>query len=191
MERRSGPKSRTSIYLGVTQYRRTGRWEAHIWQPIVNLSRSSSRPGQQLHLGSFPTAEVAALAYDRAAIHFGIGAKEKRLNFRERDYSKDPFLMQNRHLHGLDFIMELRKIGRDGQNTNKSVKRNRRKPNCRRIASENIVSKPRDIPAGQDIPLHIKELEILAARRTKQNDSMYGHQAGSWTESLYGHQAGS
>ena len=31
VRRRSGPRSRTSPFTGVTQYRRTGRWEAHIW----------------------------------------------------------------------------------------------------------------------------------------------------------------
>merc|ERR1719456_1522002 len=50
---RSGPKSKSSSFIGVSQYRRTGRWEAHIWD----------------------CAEDAARAYDRAAIHFrGDGA---------------------------------------------------------------------------------------------------------------------
>ncbi len=29
---RRGPRSKSSEFLGVTRYRRTGRWEAHIWQ---------------------------------------------------------------------------------------------------------------------------------------------------------------
>jgi hypothetical protein len=28
---RSGPKSRLSPFIGVSQYKRTGRWEAHLW----------------------------------------------------------------------------------------------------------------------------------------------------------------
>jgi AP2-like factor (euAP2 lineage) len=28
---RRGPRSRSSQYRGVTFYRRTGRWESHIW----------------------------------------------------------------------------------------------------------------------------------------------------------------
>lgn len=33
-KRRRGPKSRSSQYRGVTFYRRTGRWESHIWYGI-------------------------------------------------------------------------------------------------------------------------------------------------------------
>jgi len=36
---RRGPRSRSSQYRGVTYYRRTGRWESHIWS--VNLFLSS------------------------------------------------------------------------------------------------------------------------------------------------------
>ena len=39
---RRGPRSVTSKYRGVTCYKRTGRWEAHIWDE-----------GKQVHLGSF------------------------------------------------------------------------------------------------------------------------------------------
>jgi AP2-like factor (euAP2 lineage) len=34
---RRGPRSRSSQYRGVTFYRRTGRWESHIWSVIDNL----------------------------------------------------------------------------------------------------------------------------------------------------------
>jgi AP2-like factor (euAP2 lineage) len=33
---RRGPRSRSSQYRGVTFYRRTGRWESHIWSVIHN-----------------------------------------------------------------------------------------------------------------------------------------------------------
>ena len=56
-EPRRGPRSKHSPYRGVTCYKRTGRWEAHIWEG-----------GKQLHLGSFDTAEEAGKAYDRAVI---------------------------------------------------------------------------------------------------------------------------
>lgn len=36
---RRGPKSRSSQYRGVTYYRRTGRWESHIWF-VISKSRS-------------------------------------------------------------------------------------------------------------------------------------------------------
>lgn len=41
---RRGPRSRSSQYRGVTFYRRTGRWESHIWFVI------SSFPFQSFHL---------------------------------------------------------------------------------------------------------------------------------------------
>lgn len=34
---RRGPRSRSSQYRGVTFYRRTGRWESHIWLAFLNL----------------------------------------------------------------------------------------------------------------------------------------------------------
>ena len=52
---RRGPRSLTSEYRGVTQYKRTGRWESHVW---------SRR--RQVHLGSFATPEEAARAFDIA-----------------------------------------------------------------------------------------------------------------------------
>ena len=39
------------------QYKRTGRWEAHIW----DSSDPGAKKGRQLHLGSFPAAEPAAV----------------------------------------------------------------------------------------------------------------------------------
>jgi hypothetical protein len=86
--RRSGPKSKHSPFIGVSQYKRTGRWEAHIWdsgeadgspadaaavggapqqqqQPAKATKKAdgkegNAKKGRQLHLGSFPTAEQAA-----------------------------------------------------------------------------------------------------------------------------------
>uniref|UniRef100_A0A9I9D7I0 AP2/ERF domain-containing protein n=1 Tax=Cucumis melo TaxID=3656 RepID=A0A9I9D7I0_CUCME len=66
---RRGPKSRSSQYRGVTYYRRTGRWESHIWFVI----------------SGFDTAHSAARAYDRAAIKFrGVHAD---INFNINDYN--------------------------------------------------------------------------------------------------------
>ena len=55
--KRRGPKCKTNQFRGVTRYRRTGRWEAHIW--------ANSR---QIHLGSFEMPADAARAFDRAFI---------------------------------------------------------------------------------------------------------------------------
>ncbi|KAF8708589.1 hypothetical protein HU200_029964 [Digitaria exilis] len=73
---RRGPRSRSSQYRGVTFYRRTGRWESHIWDC-----------GKQVYLGGFDTAHAAARAYDRAAIKFR--GLEADINFSLGDYEDD------------------------------------------------------------------------------------------------------
>ncbi|WOL04654.1 hypothetical protein Cni_G13376 [Canna indica] len=91
---RRGPRSRSSQYRGVTFYRRTGRWESHIWDC-----------GKQVYLGGFDTAHAAARAYDRAAIKFrGVGAD---INFSLSDYDDD--LKQMKHLSKEEFVHILRR----------------------------------------------------------------------------------
>ncbi|CAK8576132.1 unnamed protein product [Lathyrus sativus] len=91
---RRGPRSRSSQYRGVTFYRRTGRWESHIWDC-----------GKQVYLGGFDTAHAAARAYDRAAIKFrGVGAD---INFSLNDYDDD--LKQTKNLSKEEFVHILRR----------------------------------------------------------------------------------
>ncbi|XP_074577357.1 APETALA2-like protein 3 isoform X2 [Curcuma longa] len=91
---RRGPRSRSSQYRGVTFYRRTGRWESHIWDC-----------GKQVYLGGFDTAHAAARAYDRAAIKFrGVGAD---INFSLCDYEED--LKQTMDLSKEEFVHSLRR----------------------------------------------------------------------------------
>ncbi|KAJ8899910.1 hypothetical protein K2173_019614 [Erythroxylum novogranatense] len=79
---RRGPRSKSSEYRGVTFYRRTGRWESHIWDC-----------GKQVYLGGFDTALAAARAYDRAAIKFrGVDAD---INFDASYYEDDIKQMSN------------------------------------------------------------------------------------------------
>ncbi|XP_010270518.1 PREDICTED: floral homeotic protein APETALA 2 isoform X2 [Nelumbo nucifera] len=91
---RRGPRSRSSQYRGVTFYRRTGRWESHIWDC-----------GKQVYLGGFDTAHAAARAYDRAAIKFrGV---EADINFSLDDYEED--LKQMSNLTKEEFVHVLRR----------------------------------------------------------------------------------
>nr|AXR86367.1 apetala2 [Kerria japonica] len=91
---RRGPRSRSSQYRGVTFYRRTGRWESHIWDC-----------GKQVYLGGFDTAHAAARAYDRAAIKFrGV---EADINFSIDDYEED--LKQMSNLTKEEFVHVLRR----------------------------------------------------------------------------------
>ncbi|KAK3001500.1 hypothetical protein RJ639_021746 [Escallonia herrerae] len=91
---RRGPRSRSSQYRGVTFYRRTGRWESHIWDC-----------GKQVYLGGFDTAHAAARAYDRAAIKFrGVDAD---INFNISDYDED--MKQMKNLAKEEFVHILRR----------------------------------------------------------------------------------
>ncbi|GFY84589.1 related to AP2.7 [Actinidia rufa] len=92
---RRGPRSRSSQYRGVTFYRRTGRWESHIWDC-----------GKQVYLGKkliYHLLDLTAIA--KFAIKFrGVDAD---INFNISDYEEDMTQMKN--LTKLEFVHILRR----------------------------------------------------------------------------------
>ncbi|KAK9820825.1 hypothetical protein WJX74_009775 [Apatococcus lobatus] len=101
---RSGPANATSAYLGVTRYKRTGRYEAHIWEASQD---TRAQKGRQIHLGSFASSFAAARAYDMAALKMrGVYAKR---NFEEDDLKGDLFYQTIARLDKGTFVRELRK----------------------------------------------------------------------------------
>ncbi|CAA6654815.1 unnamed protein product [Spirodela intermedia] len=111
---RRGPRSRSSQYRGVTFYRRTGRWESHIWDcgKQVYLGKNSSHLWTKkvcfevmLIFRGFDTAHAAARAYDRAALKFrGV---EADINFNLSDYNEE--LKHMRNLSKEEFLHLLRR----------------------------------------------------------------------------------
>ncbi|EPS66815.1 hypothetical protein M569_07960 [Genlisea aurea] len=115
---RRGPRSRSSQYRGVTFYRRTGRWESHIWacgkQVYLGNGRLTSLHQQLILIqqliilklaGGFDTAHAAARAYDLAAIKFR--GLEADINFEVCDYEDD--LKQIKDLTTEEFVHVLRR----------------------------------------------------------------------------------
>lgn len=81
LRRKSSGFSRgASKFRGVTRHHQHGRWEARIGRVLGN---------KYLYLGTFPTEEDAARAYDRAAIRYR-GARAVT-NFNRTDYDNDTF----------------------------------------------------------------------------------------------------
>mmetsp|Transcript_4752 Transcript_4752/g.11982 ORF Transcript_4752/g.11982 Transcript_4752/m.11982 type:complete len:495 (+) Transcript_4752:447-1931(+) len=145
---RSGPKSKSSSFIGVSQYRRTGRWEAHIW----DCAKSQGTPGakgRQLHLGSFDCAEDAARAYDRAAIHFR-GANADT-NYPREQYTHDPVLSALKDLSKEDFVIRLRGVA---QHHKIQTQKKKGKPGAARgsAGGKGALARTKSLPASASQP---------------------------------------
>ncbi|QDZ20690.1 AP2-like ethylene-responsive transcription factor [Chloropicon primus] len=147
---RSGPKSKSSNFIGVSQYRRTGRWEAHIWDCAKSRNIPGAK-GRQLHLGSFDCAEDAARAYDRAAIHFR--GEEADTNYPREQYTHDPVLNALKGLSKDQFVVRLRGVAQH----HKIQSQNRKKKERRKPARDSGKAEgpaPMTIKRTTSFPLH-------------------------------------
>lgn len=70
-----GPRGSSSRYRGVTQHRRTKRWEAHVWDK-----------GKQVYLGGFESEHRAGRAYDVVVLKTR-GADRCQTNFPVEEYA--------------------------------------------------------------------------------------------------------
>lgn len=98
-------KSRSSIYCGVTRYKWTGRYEAHLWDKTA-WNSTQNKKGKQVYLGAYDEEDSAARAYDLAAIKYW-GPQETRTNFPVIEYDKDIEEMQN--LSKEEYLANLRR----------------------------------------------------------------------------------
>ena len=114
-------------FRGVTRYKRTGRYEAHIWDR-----------GRQKHLGSFAAATDAASAYDKTAIKFR-GWDASPLNFPAESYAADD-----------EFRRDLATLTK-GEFVAKTCAAGRRDRGCRRAEGPEAAA-PRGRPAGKPVP---------------------------------------
>ncbi|EPS70208.1 wrinkled 1, partial [Genlisea aurea] len=88
----TSPKSRSSIYRGVTRHRWTGRYEAHLWDKSTWNSIQNKR-GKQIKInvmiivGAYDNEEEAARTYDLAALKYW--GPTTLLNFSVETYVKE------------------------------------------------------------------------------------------------------
>jgi len=93
---RRGPMNSSSQYRGVTFYRRTQRWEAHVW-----------RSGKQVYLGGFRDEEAAARVYDKAVMK--LRGSEADTNFDPAEYVEEMKELKADECSPEEFILKLRK----------------------------------------------------------------------------------
>lgn len=95
---------RSSIYRGVTRHRWTGRYEAHLWDKNC-WNETQNKKGRQVYLGAYNDEEVAARAYDLAALKYW--GQKTLLNFPLSTY--DDQLKEMEGLSKEEFIGSLRR----------------------------------------------------------------------------------
>ena len=116
---RRGPLSRSSVYRGVTFYRRTSRWEAHVWtngkQQYLGVTFNKQArmwqvrtniEGKRHRLGHYENEVMAAKVYDKAVIK--IRGKDADTNFPAEEYAEEMREMRASEVSVGEFICLLR-----------------------------------------------------------------------------------
>ncbi|WOH06169.1 hypothetical protein DCAR_0625592 [Daucus carota subsp. sativus] len=86
------PIHRTSIYKGVTRHKFTRRFEAHLWDKD-SWTTQHKKKGRQIYLGAYENEDLAAHAYDLAALKYW--GPTTALNFPASLYEKEIEKMSN------------------------------------------------------------------------------------------------
>ncbi|XP_061964048.1 AP2-like ethylene-responsive transcription factor At1g79700 [Populus nigra] len=115
---RDSPPQRSSIYRGVTRHRWTGRYEAHLWDKNC-WNESQNKKGRQVYLGAYDDEEVAAHAYDLAALKYW--GPETILNFPLSTYQNQLKEMEGRSRE--EYIGSLRRKSSRGVSKYRGVSR--------------------------------------------------------------------
>ncbi|KAJ7545782.1 hypothetical protein O6H91_08G010000 [Diphasiastrum complanatum] len=97
---------RTSKYRGVTKHRWTHRFEAHLWDSSYVIKKDGkSRKGRQVYLGGYDKEEIAARAYDLAALKYW--GPDAIINFPLSTYRKE--LKEMKDVTKQEFVASLRR----------------------------------------------------------------------------------
>ncbi|QDZ25229.1 AP2-like ethylene-responsive transcription factor [Chloropicon primus] len=142
---RRGPSSRSSAYRGVTFYRRTSRWEAHVWTQ-----------GRQQYLGGYRDEVEAARAYDKAVLK--IRGREADTNFPAEEYAVEMAEMKASEMTTEEFIAAVRseakrqnKVRRERTGGRDPYQESQRLKSCRRWL-EKTFGQQQQVPKASPPP---------------------------------------
>ncbi|KAF9609424.1 hypothetical protein IFM89_016224 [Coptis chinensis] len=103
---------RTSGYFGVTRHKKTGKYEAEVWDNSTacegSKRKGGKREGKQIYLGTYETEVKAAQIHDLGSLKYGGSSNETRLNFPISNYEKELVDMRSMSLE--EYVKSLRRL---------------------------------------------------------------------------------